>query len=284
MSVNMNPFSNIRALGTFLSPASVIAVGIILPPLLYVFYTSLHDPQLSLSPYVEILTSSLFGQALITTLVIAGTSCLISLVLGYVVALHLARQTPRRRTVLMVLVLLPFWTSILVKCFAFTIILGRDGIINSLLSWAFQTEVHIPLVLNRTGSLIGMINFQVPLVVLPVLASLLAIDASVYRAATIMGAKPARIFCTITVPLSLPGVLAGLSSIFVLSLGAFMIPALLGGPRDQMLSNLVDFYNREVLDWPKASATSVILLALVAVFAGSLALWRQRRVRGADIV
>ncbi|SDD35576.1 putative spermidine/putrescine transport system permease protein/mannopine transport system permease protein [Bradyrhizobium brasilense] len=178
----------------------------------------------------------------------------------------------------MILVLLPFWTSALVKCFAFMIILGRDGIINTVLSWAFQTKIQLPLVLNMVGLMVGMTNYLVPIVVLPVLASLLAIDPAVYRAASIMGAKPARIFWTITVPMSLPGVFAGLLSIFVLSLGAFIVPALLGGPQHQMLSNLVNFYNREVLDWPKASAISVVLCGTVIIFAAPLAFWRRRKV------
>lgn len=260
-----------------MSPAVSIAIAIVLPPLLYVFYTSVHGPALLLNSYGEVLTSRLFRQTLSTTLVIACSASALSVLLGTVVALHLARQTPRRRTVLMVLVLLPFWTSILVKCFAFTIILGRDGIINSVLSWVFDTKVQLPLVLNRIGLLIGMTNFLIPLVVLPVLAGLLAIDDALYRAASVMGAKPARIFWTITLPMSLPGIFAGLLSVFVMSLGAFIIPSLLGGPQDQTLSNLVDFYNREVLDWPKASAISVLLFGMVFALAAPLTLWRRRK-------
>lgn len=273
----MSGIKSIRTQAIFMSPAVFTAVLIVLPPLLYVLYTSVL-PALSLASYSDVLTSRLFAQTLSTTLVIAGLSSLLSLVLGFIVALHLARQPVRRRAALMVLVLLPFWTSTLVKCFAFTIILGRDGIINNALSWIFDTKIQLPLVLNRVGLLVGMTNFLVPLVVLPVLASLLAIDPKIYRAAAIMGAKPARIFWTITVPMSMPGTLAGLLSVFVLSLAAFVIPALLGGPQDQMLSNLVDFYNRQVLDWPKASAISVVLLGLVFVFAVPLAVWRRNKV------
>ncbi|RXG84694.1 ABC transporter permease [Bradyrhizobium zhanjiangense] len=262
----------------FMSPAVLIAAAIVLPPLLYVFYTSVNGSALSLAAYGEVLTSRLFRETLTTTLLIASLSSLLSLVLGFIVALHLARQPARRRTILMVLVLLPFWTSVLVKCFAFTIILGREGIINSVLSWIFDTKIQLPLVLNLVGLLVGMTNLLIPLVVLPVLASLLAIDGAIYRAASIMGAKPARIFWTVTVPMSLPGVFAGLLSIFVMSLGAFVIPALLGGPKTQMLSNLVDFYNRQVLDWHKASAISVMLFGMVFVFAAPLALWRWRKV------
>lgn len=273
----MNRINSIHAQTVFLSPAVMIGAAIVLPPLLYVFYTSVDGPAVSLAAYGEVLTSRLFRETLGTTLLIASSASALSLLLGCVVALHLARQPAPRRTLLMVLVLLPFWTSILVKCFAFTIILGRDGIINSVLSWVFDTNIQLPLVLNRIGLLIGMTNFLVPLAVLPILASLLAIDGAIYRAASIMGAKPVRIFWTVTVPMSLPGVFAGLLSIFVMSLGAFIIPALLGGPRDQMLSNLVNFYNREVLDWPKASAISVLLFGVVVIPTASLAVWRRRK-------
>lgn len=273
----MNQTSSMRAQAIFMSPATLIAAVLVLPPLLYVFYTSVDGQAMSLAAYGSVVTSRLFTQMLGTTLVVAASASVLSLLLGFVVALHLSRQSARRRTILMVLVLLPLWTSVLVKCFAFTIILGREGIINSILSWAFDAQIQLPLVLNRIGLLIGMTNFLVPLAVLPTLASLLAIDGAIYRAAAIMGAKPARIFWTVTVPLSLPGILAALFSIFVMSLGAFVIPAVLGGSQDQMLSNLVNFYNREVLDWPKASAISVVLLGMALGFAAPLALWRGRK-------
>ncbi|MGF6313443.1 putative spermidine/putrescine transport system permease protein [Bradyrhizobium sp. i1.8.4] len=270
--------SSLRTRATFMLPATMIAVAIVVPPLLYVLLTSVHGSALSLADFGAVLTTRLFRQTLGTTLFIAGLSSLLSLLMGFVAALHLSRQPAQRRRFLMILVLLPFWTSVLVKCFAFMIILGRDGIINSVLSWVFHTKVQLPLVFNTLGLLIGMTNYLVPLVVLPVLASLLAIDDALYRAASIMGAKPVRIFWTITVPMSLPGVLAGLLSIFVMSLGAFIIPGLLGGPQDHMLSNLINFYNREVLDWSKASAISVVLFAMAIAFAAPMALWRRRRV------
>ncbi|WP_247807977.1 MULTISPECIES: ABC transporter permease [unclassified Bradyrhizobium] len=270
--------SSIRAQILFMSPAIMVGVAIVLPPLLYVFYTSIHSPALSLTSFSAVLSSTLFRQSLGNTIYIAGLSSLLSLLLGFVVALHLARQPARRRAFLMILVLLPFWTSVLVKSFAFIIILGREGIINTFLSWIFQTKIQLPLVFNLVGLLIGMTNYLVPLVVLPVLASLLAIDDAVYRAAAVMGAKPARVFWTVTVPLCLPGLVAALLSIFVLSLGAFIIPALLGGPRNAMLSNLVDFYNRQVLDWSKASAISVILFGMAVIVAAPLAFWRRRKI------
>lgn len=273
----MGRISNFRAQTMFMSPAVLVAAVLVLPPLLYVLYTSVHGPALSLAAYGDVLTSSLFTRTLRTTFVVAASASLLSLVLGFLIALHLARQSARRRAALMVLVLLPFWTSALVKCFAFTVILGRDGIINSALSWIFDTKIQLPLLFNLFGAMVGMTNYLTPFVVFPVLASLLAIDHAIYRAASIMGAKPARIFWTVTVPMSLPGIFAALLSVFVMSLGAFIIPALLGGPQYQMLSNLVDFYNRQVLDWPKASAISMVLFGMALIFAAPLALVRRRK-------
>lgn len=270
----MRKSAGFRTQATFLTPAMLVGVAITLPPILYTVFTSLNGVSLSLTVFQEVLSSTLFRQALLTTFYVSAISSVVSLILGFVVALHLARQPPRRRAFLMILVLLPLWTSILVKSFAFTIILGREGIINGILSWVFQTKVELPLLFNLVGLLAGMTSFLVPLVVMPILASLLKIDEAIYRAAIIMGAKPARIFWTVTVPLSLPGVFAGLLSIFVLSLGAFIVPALLGGPKDVMLSNLVDFYNRQVLDWPRASAIAVVLLLIASTIAVPTALLR----------
>lgn len=273
----MNTKQDVRGALTFVAPGALVAVAISALPLLYVLYTSFGGPDFSLSAYGDLLTSGLFRRTLSTTLIITVSSALLSVVLGYVVALHLARQTRRRRTILMVLVLLPFWTSVLVKAYAFTVLLGRSGIINDTLTWIAGSQVELDLLLNRTGVLIGMTNYLTPFVVFPVLASLLAIDSDIYRAASIMGAKPARMFRTITLPMSMPGVFAALSSVVVMALGFFIIPALLGGPRDAMLSNLVDFYTRETLDWNTASAIGVLLLGMVVLVSAPLALLRRRK-------
>jgi putative spermidine/putrescine transport system permease protein/mannopine transport system permease protein len=264
-----------RAAAAFVSPAALVSLAIAAVPLLFILYTSLGGAALSLEAFENLLTSTLFRRSLYTTLEISVSASLISLVLGYVVALHLAHQPPRRRAVYMVLVLLPFWTSILVKSYAFTVILGREGVINLVLSWVFGTQVALPMILNRFGVMVGMTNYLTPFIVFPVLASLLAIDPALYRAADIMSARPMRIFFTITLPLSLPGIVAGVSSVMVMSLGFFVIPALLGGRQDVMLANLVDFYTRETLDWNMAAAIGVLLLAMVILLSAP-ALWMRR--------
>lgn len=265
-----------KGAGPFIAPAAILSLLVALVPVIFIFYNSTAGGT-STEAFSSILESNLFLRAMRTTAEVSLLASLLSVVLGYVVALHLARQTARRRAALMVLVLLPFWTSVLVKSYAFTIILGREGIINSFLSWMTGAEIMIPMIFNRVGVMIGMTNYLTPLVVFPVLASLLAIDPALYRAAEIMGAKPARIFMTITLPLSAPGVLAGALSAAVMSLGFFIVPALMGGKQDIMLANLVDFYTREVLDWNVASAVGVILFALVAIFAVPALLMRGKQ-------
>ena len=252
----------------YVGPATVFLFFVLFVPLAYVVYTSFWiagGP--SLSAYQRLLGSELFLRTLWSTFEISISASVASLLLGYPIAMHLAKQSPRKRAIYMVLVLVPFWTSILVKSYAFTVLLGRDGLVNQLLSAAFHTRVQLPMLFNRFGVMVGMTNYLIPFIVFPVLASLLSIDKSLYRASEIMGAKPPRIFFRITLPLSLPGVAAATLSTTVMSMGFFVIPALLGGRKDAMMSNLVDFYTRETMDWNMASAIGVILLAIVTLAA-----------------
>lgn len=161
-----------RGAGPFIAPAVVLSLLVALVPLVFIFYNSTAGGT-STEAFSSILGSSLFLRATKTTIEVSLVASLLSVVLGYLVALHLARQSARRRAALMVLVLLPFWTSILVKSYAFTIILGREGIINSFLSWATGMEVVLPLIFNRVGVMVGMTNYLTPLVVFPVLATMM---------------------------------------------------------------------------------------------------------------
>lgn len=253
----------------YVGPATLFLFLVMLVPLAYVVFTSVSTAAggFSFAAYERLFDSVLFKRTLLTTFQISILASLCSLALGYPIALHLAKQSPRMRALYMVLVLVPFWTSILVKSYAFTVLLGREGLVNQFLSFLLGSTVQIPLLFNRIGVMVGMTNYLIPFVVFPVLASLLAIDKSLYRASEIMGAKPPRIFFKITLPLSLPGVAAGVLSTTVMSMGFFVIPALLGGRQDVMMSNLVDFYTRETMDWNMASAIGVILLGIVTLVA-----------------
>ena len=253
-----------------------MAIGFVVP-LAFIFHQSAFVPQFSLARFAELLEGRLFIKVFITTVEISFSTSLIAIILGYPVALHLSRTPSNRRAIYMILVLLPFWTSILVKSYAFIIILGENGVINSILA-----GVGLPkgqLIFNRVGVLVGMANFFIPFVVFPVLANLLSHDPNLRRAAEVMGASKLRIFWKITFPLSMPGIVASFVLTFVLSLGFFVTPALLGGRHDMMLANLIDFYTRETLDWPAASAIAVVLLISTALLLALLG-----RVRGAQSV
>lgn len=260
-----------------LAPVGLLMAAAFLFPLGFVVFNSFYANGPTLRAYAALGSSPLFLRVLWTTFEISFTASLVSLVLGYILALHLARQPPRRRMLLMIFILLPFWTSILVKSYAFTIILGHGGLINESLQAAFGAGTAIDLLFNRTGVVIGMSHYLIPFAVFPVLTSLRAQDRHLYRAARVMGAGPVRIFLKVTLPLSLPGVLAGFLMTMVLSLGMFITPALLGGRRDMMMANLVDFFTRETLDWNMAAAIAMILTLMSA-----LLILLLLRVRGAD--
>ncbi|MCC6471874.1 MAG: ABC transporter permease [Alphaproteobacteria bacterium] len=258
-----------------LAPVTALLVLVFFVPLSFVLFYSVYDNGLTAKAFVSLAKSTLFLRVLGTSFDIALSATAVSLLLGYPIALHLARQPPRRRALLMILVLLPFWTSILVKSFAFYIILGNQGIINQALRWVFGEAAAVKLLFNRVGVIVGMSHYLIPFVVFPALASLLAQNPDLRRAAQIMGAGPVRIFLRITLPLSMPGVIAGGLMSMVISLGVFVTPTLLGGKADMMMANLIDFYTRDTLDWNTAAAIAVILLALSGILIAMLS-WVRR--------
>lgn len=264
-----------RELVGFLLPCCALAAFGLAAPLGFILWQSVAgDDGPSLHAYAALLDSRLFLRVSATTVEIALSATALSAVLAYPVALHLSRLSDRTRPFFLVLVVLPFWTSILVKSYAFLVILGDQGLVNQALVATGLPKAE--LIFNRIGVMVGMTNFLIPFVVFPLLANLRGQDPHLRRAAAVMGASPLRIFWRVTFPLSLPGLLAGMVMCFVISLGFFVTPALLGGRRDMMLANLVDFYTREILDWPTASAVAVLLL-----LASSLLLALLRRVQGA---
>ena len=168
----------------------------------------------------------------------------------------------------------PLLTNVVVRSYGWMIVLGGSGLINNTLRQiGFEP---LELMYSWTAVTIAMAHVLLPFMVLPILANLLAQDPSLRRVAELMGAGPFRIFFRITLPLSLPGVLAGVLMNLALAVGMYITPALLGGRRDMMMANLVDFYTRQTLDWNLASAIAIVLLAMSAVLAALL-----MRVRGA---
>ncbi|WP_246252246.1 ABC transporter permease [Ancylobacter pratisalsi] len=260
-----------------LAPLTTVMLLILLYPLGMTVWTSVYDGQFSFNAYADLATSTLFMKVLRNTFEIAIGGTLVSLLFGYPVALHLAAQAPRRRTAYLIMVMLPFWTSILVKSFALVAVFGNQGLINQLLGLLSGGTVNLPMMFNRVGVILGMINFLLPFMILSILGSLLSLDRRLILAAETMGAGPLRIFWKITLPLSMPGVIAGVLINITLSIGMYITPALLGGRQDMMVANLVDFYTRQTLDWTAASATAVVLLLLSGVLVALLGQVRGSR-------
>ena len=266
----------------FAAPFAIFVGLVFLLPLLLVVYFSLgpsdftFQTTLTLASYEEFFFGrGLYLRALGTTIEICALTAAILLIVGYPVAYYLARQPPRKRLLISLILLLTFYTSILVKAFAFTAILGFNGILNSAIASMFGEAAKVPMLFNRAGTMIGIVEHFLPYMVFPILTSLLAQDPEIHKAAEIMGASRTRIFWRVTFPLSMPGVLAGVLLVVLLTTGQFIVPALLGGPSDMMVANLVDFHIKEAFNWNMASAISVILLVLSTVFILGLA-----RVRG----
>ena len=261
---------------SFAAPATLFLGLIFAVPLVGIVMMSLQKSNnggdFTIAAYNKIVTTPLFLRVVYTTLEISVGATFCALLLAYPVAYFLATQPPRRRALFMIFVLIPFWTSSLVKAFSFMVLLGQTGIVNQILDLIGIPPVK--LLFNRIGVFAGMSHYLVPFFVFPILASLQSQPPELARAAAIMGAGKLRIFLRVTLPLSMPGVIAGALLVFTISLSFYVIPALLGGRKDMMIANLVDFYAREVLDWPMASAVAVVLIG-VAV-AASIALSKVR--------
>ena len=262
----------------FLGPVCLVMILGFVAPIGFIFFHSFTiEGVFTFAGFINLFTTSLFIRVFWTTLQISLVASIVALVVGYPVALYISRQSERLRSFYLTLVLLPFWTSILVKSFAFTVILGDLGLINRALRALYLPQFE--MMFNRFGVLVGTTNFLIPFAVFPILSSLLNQDPNLRKAAEVMGAGSLRIFWRITFPLSASGVLAGFILTFVLSLGFFATPALLGGRRDMMMANLIDFYTRDTLNWNAASAIAVILL-----FTSSALLLVLTRVRGTEKV
>ena len=268
-----------------LLPAVVFLAVFFLAPLLLMSLRSVTDPaDAGLSNYARFFEEEAYLRVLTNTFWIAAISTVTCLVIGYPFAYLMTIVPGRVAGLLLIAVLLPFWSSLLVRTFAWQVILRDTGIINRfLLDLGLISE---PLTLIRTtgGVILGMSHILLPFMVLPIYAVMRRIDPEFGRAAANLGASPASAFLRVFVPLSLPGVVAGCLLVFVLALGFYITPALLGGLRDQMISQLIVQQVQQRLDWGFGTAMSVLLMliTLVILFVASRAV-RLRDVFGSAV-
>jgi ABC-type spermidine/putrescine transport system permease subunit I len=231
----------------------------------------------SLEWYAKALTGGLYTTILLRTFEIAAIVTVCCLVIGYPVAFLLATTTPAWRAIGFAFVMLPLWTSVLVRTYAWMVLLGRNGIINRLLIDTGLMDQPLPMLNSKMAVVLGMVHVMLPFMILPIYSAVTRIDPDLAKAARGLGASTLRVVTTIYFPLTLRGILAGVTLVFVVSLGFYITPALLGGPRDQMISQLIVEQIEQQLDWGFAAAMSVLLMA--ATFATLFAASRFVRLR-----
>jgi ABC-type spermidine/putrescine transport system permease subunit I len=257
-----------RQLGLFvlLVPALVLLLALFVYPIVRLLVTSVYDQGLlTLQHYERIVQVDLYLRVMRTTFTIALQVTAICLVLGYPLAYFLSTVRTRTARLLLILVLIPFWTSILVRTYAWMVLLQRQGVINRWLIELGLIEEPLRMMYNRIGVLVGMVHVLLPFMVLPAFAVMRGIDRDLIRAAQNLGASPLQAFLRVFFPLSLPGVAAGSLLVFILALGFFITPALMGGRTDIMIAQLMEDQIRTQLNFPFAAALGTVLLAVTLV-------------------
>jgi ABC-type spermidine/putrescine transport system permease subunit I len=251
-----------------LLPAMLLLAGSFLLPLIRLIGLSLSSPAGRLAPYVELLGNDVYRKVFFNTFAFALMVTLVALVLAFPLALALTRLGGRAKALLFAAVLLPLWISVLVRTFAWMLLLEKNGPVNRLLIGSGMIDQPLALLFNHIGVLIGMVHVLLPYAVLPIYAALVRIDPALLRASEGLGATRFTTFRRVLLPQARGGVATAASFVFLLSLGFFITPALLGGARDITLSMLIDGFVEEQLVWPLAGAASVILLAATLAVLG----------------
>lgn len=206
---------------------------------------------------------ALYIDVLKRSLLIAGLVTVLCVLLGYPLAYWLSRQPTRRANLLLILVLLPFWTSLIVRTASWIVLLQSGGLINNSLIDLGIIEKPLQLVFNRTGVLISMTHILLPFLIMPLYAVMKGIDSRYERAAISLGAHPFTAFVRVYLPQTYAGVTAGALLVFIMAIGYYITPALLGGPGDQMISYFVAYYTNTTINWGMATALGSQLLIIV---------------------
>ena len=256
------------------SPAMLMILVILLIPVCWLFYVSFigAEGQFSMENYERMVSSKSYGRIFWTTFEVSVFTTAICIAIGYPFAYFLSQLPSRVANLCLITVMLPFWTSLLVRTYAWLVLLQKKGLVND---WAINLglwDEPIKIVHNLTGTLIGMVHIMLPFMILPVYGTMKSIDRDLLKAASNLGASPKRAFWTVFVPLSMPGLMAGSLIVFVLCLGFFVTPAVLGGGKVIMVSMKIASNVELFVNWGAASALGVVLLVLTF-----LILWAASR-------
>ena len=256
-----------RLLLSLATPAVLAVIAIIVIPVGWLFYLSFvgGDGQFSLENYERMLRYKSYARVFVTTFEVSILTTLICIMIGYPLSYFLAMLPQRVAGFFMLAVLLPFWTSLLVRTYAWLVLLQKNGIVNDFAISAGLWETPLKLVHNMTGTLIGMAHIMLPFLVLPLYGSMRKIQRDMMHAAANLGATPTQAFWKVYFPLSISGMVAGSLIVFVLCLGFYVTPAVLGGGRVVMVATQITAILENQFNWGAASALGVVLLVVTMV-------------------
>lgn len=223
------------------------------------------DFSLNLGNYLYLLTDDLYVTSYLMSVKIAFVSTLLCLLIGYPMAYAIARSRPALRSGLLMLIILPSWTSFLIRVYAWIGILKNNGLINNALMGAGLIDEPLQILHTNVAVYIGIVYAYLPFMILPLYANMVKLDYSLLEASSDLGARPWRTFVSVTLPLTRGGIIAGSMLVFIPAVGEFVIPALLGGPETLMIGKVLwqEFFNNR--DWPVASAVAIVMLVLLVV-------------------
>lgn len=222
-----------------------------------------HD-QLMLN-FARLFDDLLYAKAYWSSLQLAFFSTLICLLIGYPMAYGIARCSPSTRGLLLMMIILPFWTSFLIRVYAWMGILGKEGVLNNTLIWLGIIDAPLNILYTPVAMYIGIVYTYLPFMILPLYANLEKMDLSLLEAAQDLGCRPLKAFFVITVPLSFPGIIAGSLLVFIPAVGEYVIPELLGGPNALMIGRVVYTEFAQNRDWPMSAAVAVAILLLLVI-------------------
>ncbi len=248
-------------------PYLIMVIALIAIPVGWLFYLSFigRDGTFSFENYERMWKSKAYIKIFITTFKISILTTIICAAIGYPLAYFMSQLSRRWANICMIGVLIPFWTSLLVRTYAWLVLLQKKGLLNNIAIDMGLISEPIKFVHNTTGTLIGMVHIMLPFLILPLYANMRAIDKDCMKAASSLGAAPSRAFWTVFLPLSLPGLLAGLLIVFVLCLGFYVTPAILGGGKVIMAAMKISSNIELYFSWGAASALGVVLLVVTGI-------------------
>lgn len=264
-------FRVLAARGLLVLPAVAFLLFFLDLPLGVTLWWSLRDPDtggLTAGNYADFVNSKTYVTIILRTAMLAGSVTVMTALIGYPLAYWMLRLSPRAQAVVFALIVMTFWVPILVRTYAWIVIFGNAGLVNRMLLWSGLTDSPMAFLYNVRGVAFGMVNVMLPLMVLPLFAGMRRIDSRLMTAAETLGATSGQVFRKVFLPLSLPPLAASSILVFILSLGFYITPAILGGGRVPMIANMMDLLVNRFARWEIASVNAIVLLVATLLVYG----------------